>query len=60
MKTGAVVLEVLDDGAGIALAASDGLGMRTMRERAAHVGAHLVVEPSSPRGTVVRMSIPVA
>jgi signal transduction histidine kinase len=60
MKTGAVVLEVLDNGAGIALAASDGLGMRTMRERAAHVGAHLVVEPSAPRGTVVRMSIPVA
>ena len=60
MKTGAVVLEVLDNGAGIALAASDGLGMRTMRERAAHVGAHLVVEPSAPRGTVVRMVMPVA
>ncbi len=58
MKTGAVVLEVIDDGAGIAVGAADGLGMRTMRERAAHVGAHLVVEHDAPGGTVVRMMIP--
>jgi signal transduction histidine kinase len=55
-----VVLEVADDGVGIAEGAVDGLGMRTMRERAFLIDARLTASPHTPRGTVVRMTISTA
>jgi signal transduction histidine kinase len=55
-----VVLEVSDDGVGIAEGAVDGLGMRTMRERAFLIDARWTASPHTPRGTVVRMTISTA
>ena len=54
-----VVLEVSDDGHGFAPEApSGGLGLASMRERAAAVGAALTIR-SGKTGTVVRMTVPV-
>ncbi len=54
-----VVLEVADDGAGFDTSAQqDGLGLPSMRERAASAAATLTIE-SSGRGTKVRMAVPV-
>jgi signal transduction histidine kinase len=53
-----VVLEVSDDGHGFAPdAPSGGLGLASMRERAASAGGKLAIR-STPRGTTVRMTVP--
>ncbi len=52
-----VVLEVADDGHGFD-ATRDGAGLRGMRERASLVAGDLSVT-SSPRGTTVRLAVPV-
>jgi signal transduction histidine kinase len=59
-KTGRrVVLEVSDDGHGFAPGSSSGgLGLASMRERAAAAGGALTVR-SGQEGTVVRMTVPV-
>ncbi len=57
----AVTLEVRDDGVGIgASPTSEGehLGMFGMRERARLLGGEFNTAPVSPRGTLVRVSIP--
>jgi two-component system CheB/CheR fusion protein len=48
-------LRVQDDGTGMPAgpAASGGLGLRIMRNRAAIIGATLTIEPAGPTGTVV-------
>jgi signal transduction histidine kinase len=51
------VLEIRDDGTGFGDDASEGLGLASMRERAASVGGVLTVE-SSGAGTVVRLELP--
>ncbi|MCW2945471.1 MAG: Histidine kinase [Actinoallomurus sp.] len=53
------VLEIRDDGTGFAAGAGsrDGLGLASMRERAASVGGALTIESSSA-GTVVRLEVP--
>jgi PAS domain S-box-containing protein len=50
-----LVLRVQCDGTGMraGLAASGGLGLRIMRNRAAIIGATLAIEPAEPTGTVV-------
>jgi signal transduction histidine kinase len=54
-----VILEVSDDGHGFAPEApSGGLGLASMRERAAAAGAALTIR-SGKTGTVVRMTVPV-
>ena len=54
-----VVLEVSDDGHGFAPEApSGGLGLASMRERAAAAGAALTIR-SGKTGTLVRMTVPV-
>jgi signal transduction histidine kinase len=55
-----VTLEVADNGAGFDPAAPDtgGLGLRTMRERAAEQGGTLVIDTSPGSGTAVRASFP--
>jgi two-component system sensor histidine kinase UhpB len=58
----AVTLEVRDDGIGLpATAAQPGehLGMFGMRERARLLGGEFQAMPVSPRGTLVRVTIPV-
>jgi signal transduction histidine kinase len=53
-----VVLEVADDGRGFApQTAAVGLGLASMRERAAAAGGTLTIK-SGARGTVVRMAVP--
>ncbi|HLI40700.1 MAG TPA: GAF domain-containing sensor histidine kinase [Streptosporangiaceae bacterium] len=55
-----VVLEVADDGHGFDGAARPGgLGLASMRDRAAAVGGTLTIRPGRP-GTLVRMTVPVA
>jgi PAS domain S-box-containing protein len=51
----ALVLSVQDDGTGMppASAASHGLGLRIMRNRAAVIGAKLTFEPADPHGTLM-------
>jgi signal transduction histidine kinase len=52
-------LEIRDDGGGFdpEAGARDGLGLASMRERAAAVGGALTIE-SSGAGTVVRLEVP--
>jgi signal transduction histidine kinase len=55
-----VVLEVSDDGHGFAPdapAGGPGLGLESMRERAATAGGRLAIR-SGPKGTTVRMTVP--
>ncbi|HEY1321040.1 MAG TPA: ATP-binding protein, partial [Streptosporangiaceae bacterium] len=53
-----VVLEVSDDGRGFASdAPSGGLGLASMRERAASAGGKLTIR-STRKGTTVRMTVP--
>jgi two-component system NarL family sensor kinase len=58
--SGSVELVVADDGIGIGAEARDGgVGLGSMRERAARVGGRLVLEPAAP-GTVVRAVLPIS
>jgi PAS domain S-box-containing protein len=59
---GALVLEVVDDGVGIAEGTAGGpssLGVLGMRERARAIGAEVDIQPGMPRGTAVRLRVPV-
>jgi signal transduction histidine kinase len=54
-----VAVEVCDDGHGfVAEAPTGGVGLASMRDRAAAVGGTLTIR-SGPRGTLVRMNVPV-
>ncbi|MEZ4435264.1 MAG: ATP-binding protein [bacterium] len=58
---GAVVLSVVDDGAGFAVgAASEGMGLMGMRERARSQAGSLRVESAPGRGTRVVLTVPAA
>jgi signal transduction histidine kinase len=54
-----LVLTVQDDGMGMRTRplGTEGLGLRIMRNRAAIIGAHLVIEPAQSTGTVVTCSL---
>ncbi|MGH2966906.1 MAG: sensor histidine kinase [Solirubrobacterales bacterium] len=57
---GEVVLTVRDDGQGISNPeAADGSGIEGMRERALLLGAQFSIESAPPRGTTVRLALPV-
>ena len=59
-RDGAVVLRVRDDGAGLdGSPLRSGGGLRGMTERAMLIGGRLAVEPLDPRGTEVRLEVPV-
>jgi signal transduction histidine kinase len=49
---------VRDNGHGLGRARSDSFGLAIMRERAALADADLMIEPVTPRGTVVRVTVP--
>jgi PAS domain S-box-containing protein len=58
---GALVLEVADDGIGIAEGTAGGpgsLGLLGMRERARTIGAEVDIVARRPRGTAVRLRVP--
>jgi signal transduction histidine kinase len=56
---GELVVEVADDGIGIAPDAPSGVGLLSLRERAAELGGHCDIECPDERGTVVRARLPV-
>jgi signal transduction histidine kinase len=51
---------VADDGQGISPAATAGVGLRSMRERAEELGGSLTVETAGDGGTLVRAWLPIA
>jgi signal transduction histidine kinase len=53
-----VMLEIVDDGVGIPAGRSAGVGLSSMRERAAELGGSCVVEKASKRGTRVLVRLP--
>jgi signal transduction histidine kinase len=60
VRRGRVILEVADHGRGFATGApSGGLGLASMRERAASAGGTLTVRSGPGEGTLVRLELPV-
>ncbi len=61
-RNGSLVLAIADDGRGYARArhtrAASGFGVLGMSERAAAFGGHLEIEATEPRGTRVRLTLP--
>jgi two-component system, NarL family, sensor kinase len=55
---GALHLEISDNGTGLPVAYRVGVGIRSMRERAAELGGQVSIEPGTTAGTVVRATIP--
>lgn len=53
-----VSIEVADDGVGIHDAVVEGVGLRSMRERAAELGGTCHVQPTADGGTLVRANLP--
>jgi signal transduction histidine kinase len=51
-------LEIRDDGRGLPPERGGGVGIASMRERAAELGGHCVVETLPAGGTRVRASLP--
>jgi signal transduction histidine kinase len=58
-RDGRLVLEVVDDGAGVAVDAAPGVGLASMAERSAELGGTFSVT-SGTVGTVVRAELPLA
>ena len=56
-EDGVLVLGVTDDGSGIAADATPGVGLLSMRERAAEVGGQLTVD-TGPAGTTITARLP--
>jgi signal transduction histidine kinase len=56
---GALHIEVADDGAGFAVGRAGGLGLHSMRERAAELGGTFSVAAAAGGGTVVHAMLPV-
>jgi signal transduction histidine kinase len=59
-ETDALIVEVLDDGLGVAPDRPAGVGLVSMRERAAELGGACVVERPAGGGTRVRARLPLA
>jgi signal transduction histidine kinase len=56
---GALELEVSDDGAGLGRDRGVGVGLASMRERAAELGGNCTIEQGETGGTIVRARLPV-
>jgi len=55
---GALHLEIVDDGIGLPDAYRAGVGISSMRERAAELGGRCTIERRTPTGTLVRATVP--
>jgi signal transduction histidine kinase len=53
-----LLVEVVDNGIGVALEYATGVGLAAMRERAAEVGGACSIEPTPGGGTTVRAQLP--
>ncbi len=58
--TDRVELDIIDDGIGIPRRHPAGIGLTTMRERAAELGGATVIGPVAPHGTRVHATLPLA
>jgi len=56
---GSLHVEITDDGRGVVDGQRSGVGLQSMRERAAELGGACVITPADPHGTVVRARLPV-
>jgi PAS domain S-box-containing protein len=54
-----LLAEVTDDGIGFGPEAPPGVGLGSMRERAALVGGNLEIESAPGKGTIIRLRVPV-
>ena len=54
----ALCVGITDDGVGVAPGRHTGVGLSSMRERAAELGGRLTIEPNHPHGTVVAVELP--
>ncbi len=59
-KAGTLQLEVEDDGRGIGEDRGSGVGLHSMRERAAELGGSITVVSAAGGGTIVRARLPLA
>lgn len=57
-EDGLLVIEVADNGVGLPSRLRPGIGMVSMRERAAEVGGRLEIVPTAGGGTTVRATLP--
>jgi signal transduction histidine kinase len=58
-----LILQIKDNGSGIPttrLEKSEGIGLRSMRERAAQIGAKLVFQTGASRGTRIIVTVPIS
>lgn len=55
-----LVLEVIDNGIGMAANRPPGIGLHSMRERSEELGGYLVVEVGASGGTCIRAVLPIA
>lgn len=57
-RNGTLRVEIADDGSGIPSSAQAGVGLRSMRERAAELGGDCRIGPGPNSGTSVRVELP--
>ncbi|MGH3912131.1 MAG: GAF domain-containing sensor histidine kinase [Pseudonocardiaceae bacterium] len=57
-RNGALYVEIIDDGIGITSSARAGVGLNSMRERAAELGGDCQIGPAPGGGTSVRLELP--
>ncbi len=55
-----LLLQICDDGRGISATQRMGIGLRSMRERAAELGGTFIVEPVPTGGTCILAQLPIA
>jgi two-component system NarL family sensor kinase len=60
VANGGVSLEVTDDGTGLLEGRPAGVGLLSMRERAAELGGECIVEPAPGGGTRVLVRLPLS
>ena len=59
LEGGDLIAEVSDDGRGFGPQSTPGVGLRSMRERAAAIGASLEIESEAGQGTRVQLRVPI-
>jgi two-component system NarL family sensor kinase len=56
----ALFLTIADDGVGIGTPSGSGLGLHSMRARAEELGGTMSIAPNRPKGTLLRVQLPLA